>query len=309
MTFDFSSRSSLPKTPFLIFDHLSYIYNLYNHSTKIFILIRHTSSYLLLFPYFLTFSQSTFFLFHIPFCQQQIYFPPSYLPNILSALSPDPPSKIFVNHLRQIHPSALINSFIFIFFSKPTILPSKSIEYLFLVFPLASYLAEHLIVRPRSSRLVSLPSPVKVYRRVFGRARPGSSLVYTYLAISFAENVVVLGRTDTRAIRSFAGVSPCTPAVSISAGNNAVDGSYSRGPPSRRRKRGPAGAPMLGSTVIRGWNFRRFVSVTRHYLCLCPRLCPIIGYTVRFSTVRLQRSASSSGSSRSGRKDLILHRD
>lgn len=145
---------------------------------------------------------------------------------------------------------------------------------------------------------------MKVYRRVFGRARPGSSLVYTYLAISFAENVVVLGRTDTRAIRSFAGVSPCTPAVSISAGNNAVDGSYSRGPPSRRRKSGPAGAPMLGSTVIRGWNFRRFVSVTRHYLC--PRLCPIIGYTVRFSTVRLQRSASERVVDPEGR---ILNRD
>lgn len=78
------------------------------------------------------------------------------------------------------------------------------------------YLSSHLIVRLRSSGLrlrratCSFAVHVKVYRRVFGRARPGSSLVYTYLAISFAENVVVLGRTDTRAIRSFAGVSPCT---------------------------------------------------------------------------------------------------
>lgn len=71
-----------------------------------------------------------------------------------------------------------------------------------------------LVLVPLAERIVHAEP---AYRRVFGRARADSSLVYTYLAISFTENVVVLGRTDARAVRSFAGVSPASNSHYIAA--------------------------------------------------------------------------------------------
>lgn len=149
---------------------------------------------------------------------------------------------------------------------------------------------------------------MKVYRRVFGRARPGSSLVYTYLAISFAENVVVLGRTDTRAIRSFAGVSPCTPAVSISAGNNAVDGSYSRGPPFEEAQKR---ARRCTYARFHGYTWLEFSPIRIRYSTLLVALSTALSHYRVYGSL-FNRSASAvgfTGNSRSGRKDLILRRD
>lgn len=75
-------------------------------------------------------------------------------------------------------------------------------------------------------------------------------------------------------------------AVSISAGNNAVDGSYSRGPPSRRRK---SGARRCTYARLHGYTWLEFSPIRIRYSTLLASVhgsVPLSAiYTVPFSTV------------------------